>query len=71
MELERQENILIIGHQAVLRAICTRLLYIYYTYLHFFKQIFLDAYFLNMPLHQLPYIHIPLHTVIELTPRGI
>ena len=23
MELERQENILIIGHQAVLRAICT------------------------------------------------
>jgi 6-phosphofructo-2-kinase/fructose-2,6-biphosphatase 2 len=50
MELERQENILIIGHQAVLRAIL--------------------AYFLNKPHEELPYLKIPLHMLIQLTPRA-
>ncbi|GJJ12489.1 hypothetical protein Clacol_006731 [Clathrus columnatus] len=50
MELERQENILIIGHQAILRC--------------------LYAYFHNLPQIDLPYIKIPLHTVIKLTPKA-
>lgn len=50
MELERQRNILIIGHQAVLRAIY--------------------AYFLNHSQDELPYIKVPLHTVICLTPKA-
>ncbi|KAG6813903.1 hypothetical protein H0H92_005752 [Tricholoma furcatifolium] len=50
MELERQENIFIIGHQAILRC--------------------LYAYFHDLPQADLPYIKIPLHTVIKLTPRA-
>ncbi|CAG8549722.1 27354_t:CDS:2, partial [Racocetra persica] len=50
MELERQQNILIIGHQAVLRCIY--------------------AYFHNLSQDDLPYIKIPLHTVIKLTPKA-
>ncbi|TFK28157.1 fructose-2,6-bisphosphatase [Coprinopsis marcescibilis] len=50
MELERQENILIIGHQAIIRC--------------------LYAYFHNLPQEDLPYIKIPLHTVIKLTPKA-
>ncbi|KAL0573569.1 Fructose-2,6-bisphosphatase [Marasmius crinis-equi] len=50
MELERQENILIVGHQAILRC--------------------LYAYFHHLPQADLPYIKIPLHTVIKLTPRA-
>lgn len=50
MELERQENILIVGHQAVLRC--------------------LHAYFFHDKHEELPYIKIPLHTLIELTPRA-
>ncbi|KAI9179327.1 Fructose-2,6-bisphosphatase [Blastocladiella emersonii ATCC 22665] len=50
MELERQRNILIIGHQAILRCIY--------------------AYFMKIPHDELPYIKIPLHTVISITPRA-
>jgi len=50
MELERQENILIIGHQAILRC--------------------LYAYFHNLSQTELPYIKIPLHTIIKLTPKA-
>ncbi|KAJ1928768.1 Fructose-2,6-bisphosphatase [Tieghemiomyces parasiticus] len=50
MELERQHNILIIGHQAILRCIY--------------------AYYLNYSHEELPYIKIPLHTVLKLTPRA-
>ncbi|KAJ7220109.1 bifunctional 6-phosphofructo-2-kinase fructose-2,6-bisphosphate 2-phosphatase [Mycena pura] len=50
MELERQENILIIGHQAILRC--------------------LYAYFHHLTQEDLPYVKIPLHTVIKLTPRA-
>jgi len=48
MELERQGNVVLIGHQAVLRCIL--------------------AYFLEKPLSDLPYISVPLHTLIKLTP---
>ncbi|KAJ1916236.1 Fructose-2,6-bisphosphatase [Mycoemilia scoparia] len=47
MELERQQNLLIISHQAVLRC--------------------LYAYFLNIDPQDLPYLKIPLHTVMKLT----
>ncbi|KDR79033.1 hypothetical protein GALMADRAFT_63905 [Galerina marginata CBS 339.88] len=50
MELERQENVLVIGHQAILRC--------------------LYAYFHHLPQADLPYIKIPLHTVIKLTPKA-
>ncbi|CAG8450815.1 12524_t:CDS:2 [Cetraspora pellucida] len=50
MELERQQNILIIGHQAILRCIY--------------------AYFQKLSQDDLPYIKIPLHTVIQLTPKA-
>jgi len=48
MELERQGNVVLIGHQAVLRCVL--------------------AYFLEKPLSDLPYISVPLHTLIKLTP---
>jgi len=48
MELERQGNVVLIGHQAVLRCIL--------------------AYFMEKPLSELPYIHVPLHTLIKITP---
>ncbi|OMJ24593.1 6-phosphofructo-2-kinase/fructose-2,6-bisphosphatase 2 [Smittium culicis] len=47
MELERQQNIMIVSHQAVLRCIY--------------------AYFLEVSPSELPYIKIPLHTVMKLT----
>ncbi|KAG0238656.1 Fructose-2,6-bisphosphatase [Actinomortierella wolfii] len=50
MELERHHNILIVGHQAILRCIY--------------------AYFMNYSHEKLPYIKIPLHTLIQLTPRA-
>lgn len=48
MELERQENVMVICHQAVARC--------------------LVAYFIDKDSEELPYIKIPLHTVIKLTP---
>ncbi len=48
MELERQENVLLVGHQAVLRCIL--------------------CYFLDKPLDEVPYVKVPLHTLIKLTP---
>jgi len=48
MELERQENVLVVGHQAVIRCLL--------------------AYFLDKPSDELPYLEVPLHTVIKLTP---
>ncbi|TIB71633.1 hypothetical protein E3Q23_03704 [Wallemia mellicola] len=50
MEMERQNNVLVICHQAILRAI--------YGYFH------------NIPQEEIPYIKIPLHTVIKLTPKA-
>ncbi|SCV69159.1 BQ2448_2179 [Microbotryum intermedium] len=50
IELERQKNILVVCHQAVLRC--------------------LYAYFHNLSQEELPYLKIPLHTVIKLTPKA-
>jgi broad specificity phosphatase PhoE/predicted kinase len=51
IELERQQDpVLVIGHQAVLRA--------------------LYAYFADIDAEKIPYVFVPLHTVIELTPRA-
>jgi 6-phosphofructo-2-kinase / fructose-2,6-biphosphatase 2 len=71
MELERQENILIIGHQV------TMLLWLHLTTEFYLPNIYLQAilrclyaYFHNLPQADLPYIKIPLHTVIKLTPKA-
>lgn len=48
MELERQTNVLVVSHQAVLRCLL--------------------AYFLDKSPEELPYLEVPLHTVISLTP---
>ncbi|KAH9522205.1 6-phosphofructo-2-kinase/fructose-2,6-bisphosphatase 2, variant 3 [Dermatophagoides farinae] len=48
MELERQENVLVVAHQAVIRCLL--------------------AYFLDKPQDEMPYINVPLHTIIKLTP---
>jgi 6-phosphofructo-2-kinase/fructose-2,6-biphosphatase 2 len=50
MELERQSNVLVVSHQAVLRCIL--------------------AYFDNKNRAELPYLNVPLHTVIKLTPKA-
>ncbi|XP_069972339.1 6-phosphofructo-2-kinase/fructose-2,6-bisphosphatase 1 isoform X2 [Penaeus vannamei] len=50
MELERQENVLVVGHQAVLRCVL--------------------AYFLDKTGAELPYLRVPLHTLIKLTPQA-
>jgi len=48
MELERQENVMVICHQAVARCLC--------------------AYFLDKDSEDLPYLKVPLHNVLKLTP---
>jgi len=48
MELERKENVVVVGHQAVLRCLL--------------------GYFLEVEEDKMPYIEVPLHTVIKLTP---
>jgi len=48
MELERQESVLVVCHQAVMRCIL--------------------AYFLDKTSDELPYLKVPLHTVIKLKP---
>jgi len=48
MELERQSDVLVVCHQAVLRCIV--------------------GYFMNINEKEIPYIKIPLHTVVKLTP---
>lgn len=48
MELERQGNVLVVSHQAVLRCLL--------------------AYFLDKPAEELPYLEVPLHTIIKLNP---
>ncbi|CAL4066837.1 unnamed protein product, partial [Meganyctiphanes norvegica] len=50
MELERNENVLVVGHQAVLRCVL--------------------AYFLDKKSEELPYLKVPLHTIIKLTPQA-
>ncbi|GBP28387.1 hypothetical protein EVAR_102959_1 [Eumeta japonica] len=48
--LEDEDNILVVGHQAVLRCML--------------------GYFLDLKLDELPYMNVPLHTVVKLTARG-
>lgn len=64
MELERQENILIIGHQ-VCREHASRQATDSQAILRC-----LYAYFLALPQEELPYIKIPLHTLIKITPMA-
>jgi len=67
MELERQENILIIGHQAILRCLCAgHVVWVTGSPDRDFRY----AYFHNKSQYDLPYIKIPLHTVIKLTPKA-
>lgn len=50
MQLESEDNVLVVSHQAVLRCIL--------------------GYFLDKPKDQLPYLEVPLHTIIKLTSEG-
>ena len=88
MELERQENVLVVGHQV--RAIPAPSISVQ-TRCFFFVTghpsvsvrsirfcvvnrrpdlVTSYAYFHNLPQADLPYIKIPLHTVIKLTPKA-
>ena len=71
MELERQENILIVCHQVSILAILD-LVKFPGLQLRFTQAVLrcLYAYFHNLPQEDLPYIKIPLHTVIKLTPKA-
>lgn len=50
LQLETENNVLVISHQAVLRCIL--------------------GYFLETPPEHLPYVRVPLHTVIKITLEG-
>lgn len=50
LQLESENNVLVVSHQAVLRCIL--------------------GYFLETPPDQLPYVKVPLHTVIKLSLEG-
>ncbi|PNF19507.1 6-phosphofructo-2-kinase/fructose-2,6-bisphosphatase [Cryptotermes secundus] len=50
LELEHEDNVLVVSHQAVLRCIL--------------------GYFLNKKPEELPYINVPLHTLIKITTDG-
>lgn len=75
MELERQENILIVCHQVSALVINSDardpcLLSLPFTTITQAVLRCLYAYFHNLPQEDLPYIKIPLHTVIKLTPKA-
>ena len=68
MELERQENVIVVAHQAVLR--CLLAYFLDHTAGNFLLLIFpwiIVHRFIFFP-EELPYIHVPLHTVLKLTP---
>ena len=48
MELERQDSVLVVAHQAVLRCLL--------------------GYYLETPEEELPWLQVPLHTLIKLEP---
>lgn len=50
LQLESENNVLVVSHQAVLRCIL--------------------GYFLQTPLDQIPYVKVPLHTIIKITLEG-
>ncbi|VDO84314.1 unnamed protein product [Heligmosomoides polygyrus] len=70
MELERQSDVLVISHQVGLS----------WLYVRESAEIFMDsfqavlrcilAYFTNKNREELPYLKVPLHTVIKLTPKA-
>lgn len=69
MELERQENVIVVGHQAVLRCLLA------YFLDHSAGRIRITFMVIQLRINptdsfseELPYIHVPLHTVIKLTP---
>lgn len=84
MELERQDNILIIGHQVrvfspnqdtFLILMCQAILRCLFVneplgFQALLMVLLRYAYFHNLTQADLPYIKIPLHTVIKLTPKA-
>ena len=70
MELERQENVIVVGHQAVLRCLLAYFLdhsagiLLYFLIAARIRFILLFFFYAE----ELPYIHVPLHAVIKLTP---
>lgn len=76
MELERQKNVLVVAHQAVLRCLLAyfldrtagRLLLTYDNMSNSNRIIHTDAYNLGTNTDELPYIEVPLHCILKLTP---
>ena len=66
MELERKENVVVVGHQVphVVNIFTVSLTNIF----HQAVLRCLLGYFLEVPEDKMPYIEVPLHTVIKLTP---
>ena len=66
MELERKENVVVVGHQVphVINIFTVSLTNIF----HQAVLRCLLGYFLEVPEDKMPYIEVPLHTVIKLTP---
>lgn len=68
MELERQGNVLVVSHQAVLRCLLAYFLDksagSYFRFLGIGEMYFNFLFFSD----ELPYLRVPLHTVIKLTP---
>ena len=64
MELERKENVVVVGHQVQEANIFTASPNIF----HQAVLRCLLGYFLEVPEDKMPYIEVPLHTVIKLTP---
>jgi 6-phosphofructo-2-kinase/fructose-2,6-biphosphatase 2 len=73
MELERQGNVLVVSHQAVLRCILAYYLDksrgVVKIIFHFFEEKkFIFKLSRNIRTDELPYLNVPLHSVIKLTP---
>lgn len=73
MELERQENVLVICHQAVMRCLLAYFLdksagRDYNSHNPLCLEMFLDLSPSAAPPEEMPYLKCPLHTVLKLTP---
>ena len=66
MELERKENVVVVGHQVRSSNIFTASPNIFPTIQAVLRCLL--GYFLEVPEDKMPYIEVPLHTVIKLTP---
>jgi 6-phosphofructo-2-kinase / fructose-2,6-biphosphatase 2 len=77
MELERQESVLVVCHQAVMRCILAYFLnktagmhILYFIHFRFLILLFNFKIYLFIIIDELPYLQVPLHSVIKLKPQA-